>query len=305
MSLITLLIGAALALDCAEVRQMLDVRVPSNIVIQTIEQSGGVTPGTEECLRRNGAPAEVVAAARREAEAPSAPPAQVVDCANLPALLAERRWADVHACSEGDGSIAGRYRDGVALALLGRRAEAIRAFAEVLRLVQAHHGTRVTRARADALDVDRDLAILAIARVYYGVGRYAEAAAWYARVPRRSPFWARAQLELAWAEFYGSPTAAWERLMALREAGAWSPELVRLELLCAWELYHLDRDLCRHRPGRLDEAAIEAVHARARTELAAAGPEAEEVALLERILTHERMGERGWMIHCGPGSYEF
>lgn len=303
MGLIPLLAGAAFALDCAQLSQMLAVHVPDDIVVQTVERAGGVAPGTADCLGREGAAAEVVAAARRVEGPVPRPPA--ADCDELPVFLAARRWAEVHACSEGDTSIAGRYRDGVALAVLGRRAEAVRAFAQVLRLVQAHHGERVTRARAEELDRDRDLALVAIARVYFGVGRYAQAAAWYARVPRRSPLWARAQLELAWAEFYTDTTAAWARLSTLRRAGAWSPELVRLELLCAWELYQLGRDLCRGRPGRLDEVEIEAVHARARTELAAAGPEAAEVALLERVLTHERLGQRGWMIHCEPGSYVF
>jgi hypothetical protein len=87
------------------------------------------------------------------------------------------------------------------LAHLGKRKSAISAFVEVIQAVDAEEGKRVTRHRAAQLDAYRDLAILGIARVFYSLGRYTDAAAWDDQVSKRSPRWPEAQLEAAWADF--------------------------------------------------------------------------------------------------------
>ncbi len=87
------LIGAAFspdahAITCKDIMNMVNVNVPENIVVQTIEDSGDeFTEADISCLQSNGAPASVVAAARRRiktvestAPAPTSPtPAQPGD----------------------------------------------------------------------------------------------------------------------------------------------------------------------------------------------------------------------------------
>lgn len=56
----------AAALSCEEIVNMLQVRVPANIVVQTMKDSGDqFTAGEVRCLQDNGAPAEVVAQAQQ------------------------------------------------------------------------------------------------------------------------------------------------------------------------------------------------------------------------------------------------
>lgn len=69
------LAGPAHAMTCADITAMLKVNVPTAIVIQTMENSGKTfTAQDVDCLKRNSAPADVVAAAERTA-AVTAPPA--------------------------------------------------------------------------------------------------------------------------------------------------------------------------------------------------------------------------------------
>lgn len=103
---------------------------------------------------------------------------------------------------------AARVLEGLALARPSRPGEppfdasgAIAAFAAALRLVQAAEGTPVSVARAARLDLERDLALLGIARVLYASERFDEAARWYDTVPLGSARWEQAQLEAAWADF--------------------------------------------------------------------------------------------------------
>ncbi len=136
-----------------------------------------------------------------------------------------------------------RYLAGVASARQGRHAEAIRAFADVLRAVDAEAGERMARSRAAELDEARDRAIVGIASVFYAAGRYEEARAWAERV-RSGPAWPDAQRIAAWVDFLLAPNVVTgpgerehandghveleRRAAALAKRGA--PPLVRWEL---------------------------------------------------------------------------
>lgn len=78
------------------------------------------------------------------------------------------------------------------------------------------------------LDDLRDLARLAMARTYYGLGEYARAVQYYEAVPRFSRYWDQALFENGWARFFNDdPGGALGTLQALHApqfAGAFSPE---------------------------------------------------------------------------------
>ena len=75
--------GAAFALSCEEITNMLSVGVPTNIVVQTIEDSAELNSGTTACLQKRSAPATVISVARK-LEIPSRAPV-VNTPANTPA----------------------------------------------------------------------------------------------------------------------------------------------------------------------------------------------------------------------------
>jgi len=55
----------AYALSCEEIMNMVNVNVPTNIVVQTIKDSGETFSADDvRCLTNEGAPAEVVSAAK-------------------------------------------------------------------------------------------------------------------------------------------------------------------------------------------------------------------------------------------------
>lgn len=61
--------GPAHALSCEEIMNMVDVNVPSNIVVQTIESSGEqFTAEDIRCLESRGAPSDVLSAAKAQAQ---------------------------------------------------------------------------------------------------------------------------------------------------------------------------------------------------------------------------------------------
>ncbi len=63
----------AYALNCDEIMNMVDVSVPANIIVQTIESSGETFSADDiRCLESKGAPPEVVAAVRTQASAAGA-----------------------------------------------------------------------------------------------------------------------------------------------------------------------------------------------------------------------------------------
>ena len=65
----------ALALDCTEIMNMVNVNVPTNIIVQTIEDSGEKFSADDvRCLTNEGAPEEVVGAVKKMAQASASAP---------------------------------------------------------------------------------------------------------------------------------------------------------------------------------------------------------------------------------------
>jgi TolA-binding protein len=79
----------------------------------------------------------------------------------------------------------------------GKLKSAVRSFSEVAK-------TKVdapTLQELEALDKLRELSVLNIARIYYGIAQYDQAKEYYSQVPRDSVYWAEAQFEMAWTSF--------------------------------------------------------------------------------------------------------
>lgn len=79
----------------------------------------------------------------------------------------------------------------------GKLKSAVRSFSEVAK-------TKVdapTLQELEALDKLRELSVLNIARIYYGIAQYDQAREYYSQVPRDSVYWAEAQFEMAWTAF--------------------------------------------------------------------------------------------------------
>lgn len=274
--MLLLLAGLAHALTCGEIQQMVNVNVPVAIVVQTIQGVDGVEMGTDACLAKAGMPAEVVAAARdanQRLPPPQLPPAPP-DIAAARDAAHRGDWAEVHRNAAQDTTIEGLYLDAVALVQLGKHRSAVAAFVAVIQAVDSHAGRRVTLARAAQLDRDRDLAVLGIARVYYAIERYPDAARWDDRVAKRSPLWPQAQFEAAWADFIrGNLNGARSRLQHIRKAKAWMPGLPWLEYLVVdaldWQEVLDQHQGCpfdKH-PDLIEDGAREAAVARLKAEL--------------------------------------
>lgn len=115
-----------------------------------------------------------------------------------------------------------RYMQGILAARDAKSQEALEAFAEVARLENTPK-----RAFAD-LETLKHLAILASARVFYGMGRFADAVKYYEQIPRFSEFWDEALFENGWARFqnddYGGALGSLQALHAPQFAGSFQPE---------------------------------------------------------------------------------
>lgn len=67
----------ALALDCTEIMNMVNVNVPTNIIVATIQDSGEkFTTNDVNCLVNEGAPEEVVSAVKKMAQASASAPSE-------------------------------------------------------------------------------------------------------------------------------------------------------------------------------------------------------------------------------------
>jgi len=123
------------------------------------------------------------------------------------------------------------------------------------------YGTRLQQQDAKQI---QDLALVNLARLYYGSGRYDEAGRLYAQVRTRSPWSAVAQLEGGWASLMtGRPTAAMAEGQAAAE-GAFLPEgelLAASAVLqssgCPAALPRLEGFLAVHRPMAAELVRIE------------------------------------------------
>lgn len=90
-----------------------------------------------------------------------------------------------------------KYFEGVIYNQQGKLKSAVRSFRDVYR---ADVDPRTDRESADLARLV-DLALINIARIYYGIERYDESAKYYDLVSRDSPYWAEATFENAWANF--------------------------------------------------------------------------------------------------------
>jgi tetratricopeptide (TPR) repeat protein len=90
------------------------------------------------------------------------------------------------------------YYRGVIYNQQGKLKSAVRSFRDVYR--QEVEVANDPRAIAEVEEL-KDLALLNIARIYYGIERYDESSNYYNLVPHKSPHWAEALFELGWANF--------------------------------------------------------------------------------------------------------
>lgn len=90
-----------------------------------------------------------------------------------------------------------KYLEGVINNKQGKLKSAVRSFNEVA----TTRSEAPTLQELEALDRLRDLSVLNIARIYYGITQYEQARASYAQVPRDSLYWPEAQFEAAWTSF--------------------------------------------------------------------------------------------------------
>jgi hypothetical protein len=115
-----------------------------------------------------------------------------------------------------------RYMQGILAARLGENQMALEAFSEVAGLANSPKLAYVD------LESLRHLAVLASARVFYGMGRYADAVKHYEQVPRFSEYWDEALFENGWARFqnddYGGALGSLQALHAPQFAGSFQPE---------------------------------------------------------------------------------
>lgn len=79
----------------------------------------------------------------------------------------------------------------------GKLKSAVRSFSEVAKSPME----APTLQEAEQLDRLRELSVLNIARIYYGIAQYDQAREYYSQVPRDSVYWAEAQFEAAWTSF--------------------------------------------------------------------------------------------------------
>lgn len=137
--------------------------------------------------------------------------ARLYEAGNLSAARAE--LADVAETS--DHYPRARYLTGVILNQQDRLKSAAAAFRDVAATPAGKQG-------ADALPGDeqarvRDLSVLNLGRIYYGIGQYEAADRWYAQVPRGSTYWPQSVFESAWSNFLrDDPDRTLGQLLTLR-----------------------------------------------------------------------------------------
>jgi len=142
---------------------------------------------------------------KRESLSPESYPRQAKD--HLYFLLGAQRYKDedLRGAREafaqvGSNSLLGlkaKYFEGVIYNEQGKLKSAVRSFRDVYR---EEVDPRTDR-EADELVRIKDLALLNIARVYYGIERFDESAKYYDLVSRQSEFWGESLFESAWTSF--------------------------------------------------------------------------------------------------------
>jgi tetratricopeptide (TPR) repeat protein len=90
-----------------------------------------------------------------------------------------------------------KYFEGVIYNKQGKLKSAVRSFTEVVRT----EATAQTQQELEELDRLRDLSLMNIARIYYGIERFDDANTYYGSVPRKSRYWPESVFESAWSNF--------------------------------------------------------------------------------------------------------
>lgn len=93
-----------------------------------------------------------------------------------------------------------KYFEGVIYNKQGKLKSAVRSFTDVVRTEAAAS----TQQELDELDRLRDLSLLNIARIYYGIEQFEQANTYYNSVPRSSRYWPQSLFESAWSNFMQS-----------------------------------------------------------------------------------------------------
>lgn len=94
-----------------------------------------------------------------------------------------------------------KYLEGVIFNKQGKLKSAVKSFRDVYREPVEANVDPATLAEIDGL---KDLALINIARIYYGIERFEESTKYYDLVARDSPHWADALFENSWATFMQS-----------------------------------------------------------------------------------------------------
>lgn len=93
-----------------------------------------------------------------------------------------------------------KYFAGVIYNKQGKLKSAVRSFTDVVRT----EATASTQQELEELDRLRDLSLLNIARIYYGIEQFEQANTYYESVPRNSRYWPQSLFESAWSNFMQS-----------------------------------------------------------------------------------------------------
>ncbi len=90
-----------------------------------------------------------------------------------------------------------QYLEGVIFNKQGKLKSAVRSFTQVART----RGEAVTQQELEQLNGLRDLSLMNIARIYYGIEQFDNSNTYYGYIPRDSVYWPEAQFEGAWSNF--------------------------------------------------------------------------------------------------------
>jgi TolA-binding protein len=93
-----------------------------------------------------------------------------------------------------------KYFTGVIYNKQGKLKSAVKAFTEVVKT----EASAATQQELEELDRLRDLSLLNIARIYYGIEQFEQADTYYDNVPRTSRYWPESLFERAWSNFMQS-----------------------------------------------------------------------------------------------------
>lgn len=92
-----------------------------------------------------------------------------------------------------------KYLEGIINTEQGRLKSAVMAFRDV---IQAEPPIVGDERKAKEIEDLKELALMNVARVYYGLERFGEADSYYAQVDRQSGYWPQALFERAWTNFW-------------------------------------------------------------------------------------------------------